>query len=288
MSELTCPYCNSKNCQKDYDLTWKDARFPKYSVASCSSCHVGFVLPLPTENELKSLYDSVEYHDEDRCAGNLWEMDESQLNAAINVESKFLTQFQEYIPPSGHVLDVGAGWGTLLKSFALQGYQTTGIEISEMACEFAQKKLKLDVFNLPIEKLNELPNAEYDLVTMRHVMEHFYDPKSVLQELHRRVSENGKIIITVPDYGSYDRKRYGKDWPAFGPYHLWYFTQPSLQRLLSDCGFDVIEFRIFLSDRIFHGQSGLQRGLRKVANRLGAKHFFSGRSISLIAKKSST
>lgn len=288
MSELTCPYCQSTSCQKDYDLTWKDARFSKYSVASCNSCQVGFVLPLPTEDELKALYDSVEYHDSDRCAGNLWEMDELQLDAIIEKESRFHVTHRKHLPPLGHVLDVGAGWGTLLKSFDLKGFQTSGIELSETACEFAQKKLNLNVFNLPIERLNELPQDRYDLVTMRHVMEHFYDPKSVLQELHGRMSDYGKILITVPDYGSYDRKQYGKKWPAFGPYHLWYFNQPSLQRLLNDSGFNVIDFKTFLSDRIFSGPSVLQRGLRKIANRLGAKHFFSGRAISLIAEKSST
>ena len=288
MPELICPYCESKNCQKDYDLTWKDARFSKYSVASCHSCHVGFVLPLPTEDELKALYDSVEYHDEDRCAGNLWDLDESQLDSVIAKESKFHTKHPKHLPRSGHVLDVGAGWGTLLKSFALKGYQTTGIEISETACEFARQKLNLNVFNLPIERLSELPKEEYDLVTMRHVMEHFYDPTSALKELHGRMSADGKIVITVPDYGSYDRKRYGEDWPAFGPYHLWYFNRPSLQLLLNNCGFNVIEFDTFLSSRIFDGPSVWQRGMRKVANKLGAKHFFSGRSISLIAEKSST
>ncbi len=283
MPELTCPYCSSRQCQTDYDLTWKDERFAQYSVASCRSCHVGFVRPLPTEVELNSLYNSVEYHDTDRRSGNFWEFDELQIQAAIDREAGFTKKYEKYLPQSGRVLDVGAGWGTLLKSFELKGFATTGIELSETACEFARNRLGLSVFNLPIEKLDELPNEKYDLVTMRHVLEHFYDPKSVLCQLRGRMNPNGKIIIVVPDYGSFDRRKYGPDWPAFGPYHLWYFTRPSLQRLLDDAGYRVIQFHTFLSDRILGGQSGFQKFAKKIANRLGASRIFSGRSIGLIA-----
>jgi SAM-dependent methyltransferase len=257
-------------------------------VASCKECQVGFVLPLPTESELKVLYDSLEYHDGDRGAGNFWEFDEPRIAAQIQKDSAFVRPYQQHVPPTGHVLDVGAGWGTLLKSFADRGFRTTGIEISTTACEFARTKLGLNVFNLPIERLDELPEEKYDLVTMRHVMEHFYDPGTVLQQLHQRMKPDARIIIVVPDYGSYDRKKYGPAWPAFGPYHLWYFTRPSLQRLLADSGFDVIHFHTFLSERILSRASSAHRLARRVVNRLGAKRLFSGRSIGLIARKNET
>ena len=283
--ELICPYCGSHDCHKDYDLTWKDARFAKYSVASCQACHVGFVLPLPTVDELKSLYDSIEYHDEDRGSGNLWEFDQAQLDAKIQSEQIFAAKYRDHLPANGHVLDVGAGWGTLLKSFSVKGYQTTGIELSETASEFAREKLQLNVFNLPIENLDQLPDEKYDLVTMRHVLEHFYDPATVLTDLRSRMKPGGKIIIEVPDYGSFDLKRYGTAWPAFGPYHLWYFSRKSLQRLLNDTGFEIIHFHLFFSERFFAGPSVFNRMVRKIFRTLGAKRFVSGRSIGLIARK---
>jgi len=254
-------------------------------VAYCLDCQIGFVLPLPSEDELKALYDSIEYHDGDRGSGNYWEFDEPKISAQIKKDATFTHPYRRHLPKNGHVLDVGAGWGTLLKSFADRGFQTTGIELSTTACKFAREKLKLNVFNLPIEQLNELPDETYDLVTMRHVLEHFYDPKSVLQQLHQRMSPDGKIMIAVPDYGSYDRKQYGEAWPAFGPYHLWYFSRNGLQRLCEDAGFEVIEFHTFLSARILAGKSPVQRFARRIVNRLGAKHLFSGRSIGLIARK---
>ncbi len=231
------------------------------------------------------LYDSIEYHDADRGAGNLWEFTNSKISEQVEKDAKFTIPFQRHLPKTGRVLDVGSGWGTLLKSFANRGFQTTGIELSKTACDFATNKLGLSVFNLPIECLNDLPDEAYDLVTMRHVLEHFFDPRSVLKTLHQRMNSDGKLIIAVPDYGSYDRKRYGEAWPAFGPYHLWYFTRLGLQRLCDDTGFEVIGCHTFLSDRIFRGSSRFSSFARRAVNRLGGKHLYSGRSISLVAKK---
>ena len=285
VKNITCPYCSSNKCQKDYDLTWKDERFPKYSVASCDGCSNGFVLPLPTEEELTELYNSMAYHDADRKAGNFWEFSEQQIAERIASDNCFIGKYARFLPFKGHVLDIGAGWGTLLKAFSNAGYETTGLELSTSCVTFANEKLGLNVFNMPIEKLSELPSGNFDIVTMKHVLEHFYDPKDVLQNLHQRMSESGRLIIEVPDYGSYDRRAYAEQWPAFGPYHLWYFTEPGLRRVLSDCGFEVIEFKTFLSERIFGGKSSIQKFARKVVNKLNAKKIFSGRSIGLIAKK---
>jgi SAM-dependent methyltransferase len=283
VSELTCPYCSSNQCQKDYDLTWKDDRFSEYSIWSCQSCDVGFVRPLPTVEELEMLYNSLQYHSEDRTTANYWDATAEEIQARIKEDGQIIKKYQRYVPSSGHVLDVGAGWGTLLKFFANQGYQTTGIELSQTTSKFAREKLNLNVFNLTIEKLGELPDEKYDLITMRHVLEHFYDPATVLNNLRDRMKPDGRIIIEVPDYGSFDRRSYGAAWPGFGPYHLWYFTKKSLQRLLADTGFEALHFHTFLSERVFGGTSSLERLGRKIVNRLGGKRFFSGRSIGLIA-----
>ena len=281
-----CRRCNSDRCNVDYRLKWKDVRFPNYSVVSCSRCDIGFVDPLPTPEILDQLYNSVEYHEKDRKAGNFWEWSESKVAAKIHQEAGFKSRYKKHIPGQGHVLDIGSGWGTLLKSFANDGYSATGIELSTTACQFAQERLGLKVLNIGVDDLAQLhSDEEYDLVTMRHVLEHFYDPVAVLKDVCEKISNGGRVVIEVPDYGSYDRKRYGEKWPAFGPYHLWYFNRTSLKKVLSDAGFRPVFFHTFLSELVFPGESVVPRIARKIAVRLGGNRVFSGRSIGVVAQK---
>ena len=286
MNDLSCPYCSSEHCKIEYDLTWKDERFSTYHVAHCRDCDVAFVLPLPTPDELDSLYNSIQYHESDRSTVNYTAATEDVIKARIAAEGKILQKYVPYVPSSGSVLDIGAGWGTLLKYFANQGFQTTGLELSKPTSEFARNRLGLDIHNIPVEKLDELPDQQFDLVVMRHTLEHFYDPSAVLQSLHSRLASEGKVIIEVPDYGSYDRRSFGTAWPAFGPYHLWYFTRQSLTRILGDNGFEPLLFHTFLSERVFGKKTLLHKIGRSLIRGAGGKKYFSGRSIGLIAQKS--
>ena len=285
MTKLTCPYCGSLDCRVDYDLVWKDDRFPKYQIASCAGCDIGFVLPLPTQEELDHLYNSLQYHSQDRSTINFSEADPSLVEERILKDGQILQKYVPYIPASGSVLDIGSGWGTLLKYFSNQGFETTGIELSVPTSSFAREQLGLEIYNLPVERISEIPLKSYNLITMRHVLEHFYHPQKVLLSLHDRLSKNGRIIIEVPDYGSYDRKSYGEDWPAFGPYHLWYFTRPSLSRVLEEAGFKILLFHTFMSDRIVSGKSSTHWLARKLISKFGGRKYLSGRSIGLIACK---
>ena len=285
MTEINCPYCKSSSCKVEYDLTWKDERFATYHVARCGDCDVGFVLPLPTPDELNELYNSLQYHEEDRSTINYAYASDEVINSRVNKEGRILRKYAPHFPPTGKVLDIGAGWGTLLKFFANKGYQTVGLELSTVTSKFASDRLGLDIHNLPVEQLDQVPGGPFDLITMRHTLEHFYDPSRVLQSVSQQLVDGGKVIIEVPDYGSYDRKKYGTSWPAFGPYHLWYFTKTSLNQILEDNGFEVLKFHQFMSETVLNGKSFPSRIGRSVLNRMGGANWFSGRSIGLIAQK---
>ena len=280
-----CPYCKSPSSKIEYDLTWKDDRFATYHVARCRDCDVGFVLPLPTPDELNVLYNSLEYQAGDRTTINYTEASEEVVNAGIAKERGFVAKYAPYVPSSGKILDIGAGWGTLLKSLSNKGYETVGLELSEVTARFAMDRLGLEIHTLPVEQLDQVPSGPFDLIIMRHTLEHFYDPNSVLQSVKQQLSEDGRLIIEVPDYGSYDRKTYGTSWPGFGPYHLWYFTKPSLKRILKDNGFEVLKFHQFLAKDVFNGRSLPSRVCRSVLKRFGGAKWFSGRSVGLIAQK---
>ncbi|PAY19334.1 hypothetical protein CKO51_12030 [Rhodopirellula sp. SM50] len=286
LEDSTCPYCGSERLRLDYSLPWGDERFSGYEIVSCRSCPFSFASPFPDPETLRRLYDSLEYQDTDRKGGNPTSLSPTELDALVARESAFYDKYSELFGSTGNVLDIGAGWGLLLKHFEHRGWDAHGIELSKVQAYFARQQLLLNVHQASVDELHLLELPQLDLVVMRHTLEHFSDPRRVLSMIGQRCNRESRLIIEVPDYHSYDRRAYGRSWPAFGPWHLWYFSQKSLTRLLADTGFRPLRFDRFLSDRVCANPASLTaRMMRKIINRVGGKHLFSGRSIGVIAEK---
>lgn len=99
------------------------------------------------------------------------------------------------LPKDAKILDVGCGSGTYAHFWKEQGYNVTGLDISEKSLEITRSKgvycVKGDVTKrLPFE------DNEFDLVYSDGLLEHFIDPKPVLEEIFR-VSRK-YIVTTVP------------------------------------------------------------------------------------------
>ncbi|HSZ72595.1 MAG TPA: hypothetical protein VK750_07950, partial [Cytophagaceae bacterium] len=92
----------------------------------------------------------------------------------------------------------------------------------------------------------------------------------------------GILYIRVPDHDSYDRKSYGKSWPAYAQYHISNFSEKSLSLLYEQNGVDVLEIKKFFSDRI-------NKTLTKLIQKSPLRHYLvnklSGRTITIIGKK---
>ena len=125
------------------------------------------------------------------------------------------------------ILDVGAGTGDFLKVCKNNNWKVLGIEPSLDARKIAEKKgihLK--------ENLLAVSNQKFDVITLWHVLEHVEDLKDTIKKLNSLLKPEGRIVIAVPNYKSYDAKFYKEHWAAFDvPRHLWHFSQTSIQKL---------------------------------------------------------
>ena len=73
------------------------------------------------------------------------------------------------------------------------------------------------------------------MITLWHVLEHVENLQEYISELENLLSENGRLIIAVPNYKSNDAKYYKEHWAAFDvPRHLWHFSQTSISKLFSE------------------------------------------------------
>ncbi len=143
------------------------------------------------------------------------------------------------IPYSGEgkILDIGCGNGRYLTTMKKQGWQTYGIEINPKASKYAREELHLDV------NTGDLLNCKYqdkffDVITMRHSLEHLYEPILTLKEVKRILKDDGLLVIAVPNIDSFAAKVFKEYWHQLEvPIHLIAFTPDSITKMLGSAEF---------------------------------------------------
>lgn len=156
------------------------------------------------------------------------------------------------------VLDVGCGSGLLGKSLKDKGVQTViGIELNKKAAGIASNRLD-EVLIGDIEKVSLLQfgDAFFDCIIYADILEHLVDPWSVLSKHREFLSDDGFIIISIPNirhihtFWNLLRGNWTYvDRGIFDRTHLRFFTLRSIIESLNNAGYDVItinrDYRIF-------------------------------------------
>jgi SAM-dependent methyltransferase len=161
------------------------------------------------------------------------------------------------------VLDFGCGDGAFIEAASAAGLKATGVE---MRPEHARSK------GLTVVERVEDAVGPFDLITLWHSLEHVRSPRELVERLLPRLSEDGLLVVAVPNAESVQARVFGPSWFHLDvPRHLFHFTPRALQRLLQSCGLVVvrrwdIEVELDLfgwgSERPQPGNSYSQRALR--------------------------
>jgi SAM-dependent methyltransferase len=89
--------------------------------------------------------------------------------------------------------------------------------------------------------LTPLGEAEYDVVTLRHVLEHIDQPGLALARIHAALAPGGVLLISTPNTRSLACKRGREYWFHLdAPRHLHLFNEENLAQLLEHSGFTVV------------------------------------------------
>jgi 2-polyprenyl-3-methyl-5-hydroxy-6-metoxy-1,4-benzoquinol methylase len=139
------------------------------------------------------------------------------------------------------ILDFGCGNGKFLELSKEQSNskQTIGIELDKEAVK-CLKDVGLECY----ESTEELPEVNFDLVFMFHVIEHLSEPEMVLESLFRHVAKNGRIIIETPNADDallsiYNCEKFA-DFTYWSP-HIYLYNEDTLTKMLENAGFTIIE-----------------------------------------------
>lgn len=151
------------------------------------------------------------------------------LKRKLHLINKCLLHQNSITRPEKNILDIGAGTGDFLKVCKNDSWNVFGIEPDIGARNIASKK----GINLQ-ENLSKLENKKFEIITLWHVLEHVENLEEYISTLNNLLSKNGRLIIAVPNFKSYDANYYKQFWAAFDvPRHLWHFSQTSISKLFS-------------------------------------------------------
>jgi ubiquinone/menaquinone biosynthesis C-methylase UbiE len=242
-----CPICSSSNLLKKLDCTDHSTSKKKFIIVSCETCDFTFTNPRPKDNALGEYYKSDMYISHTNNTRGLFNwMYQTVRKYAIGRKLNLLKKTSK---KKNH-LDIGCGTGEFLNACKNAGYNTTGIEPSELAREQAINNFKLLVSE--DTNLGQFEENQFDSISMWHVLEHVPSLNKTIEEFNRILSNNGKVIIAVPNHKSWDSQHYKEFWAGWDvPIHLWHFSKLSIEKLFLKYNFKLIEKKPMLFDSFY-------------------------------------
>lgn len=226
--EMECPYCHSRKTFEYYTAQLptilsacarelaEQTPVEDIKASFCSECGLGFqTTKLPSLSEIYANYLYIS-----PCSG---------IGTSKYVD--IIKDIEEFIGKDESVLEIGCSEGYLLYQLKEKGYENlSGIEPSHKA-KFAQDELKLNVFHGFFSDKFYMEN-KIDVVIMMHVWEHLEAPFDTIKHIKDILSNNGKLIIEVPNFNGYCHQ------------HLFYYSEPFFRRLCFEFGFKILKLYV--------------------------------------------
>lgn len=200
--------------------------------------------PRPDSEQLSQFYQSEKYISHTDSRKTFFDKVYHWVkNYMLNKKLDWISEHKK----EGTILDLGAGTGGFLARAKDRNWEIYGVEPSEAARELALKK----GISLFVETKG-YQSKSFDVITLWHVLEHVPDLEEQIMELKRLLKDEGLLVIAVPNFKSYDAKKYGENWAAYDvPRHLWHFSRTAVQKIFGRYGFQIIGMKPLIFDAFY-------------------------------------
>ena len=235
-----CALCGSDRVSPlPYTIVYKGGTV---RIFRCRSCKLGFLRPMPSPEEIVGFY-TEEYFDHDYHCGvskGTYADEAQHMRSAMRSRLTDISRFKK----SGRYLEIGCAGGAALAEARDFGFDTVGVELSVAMAEWGRRELGLDIRNGTLRD-QKFPEGLFDAVFMGDVIEHLREPENELTELRRVIRPGGILVVEYPmelnHLAARARIALGREkTQARNPYHLYFYTPGSLNRLFEKCGFKPV------------------------------------------------
>jgi len=201
-------------------------------IVQCKHCGLVYTDPRPRRDAIKRNYEIVEdpLYLQERSAREL-------------TFEKHLHSFEKFTGPAQgrRLLDVGAYLGVFVEIANNHGWDAWGLEPSFWASNYARER-GLNMTQGTLEEANFL-SSSFDAITMWDVIEHLGDPLSEMRHVQHILKPGGWIAVHTMDVESRFAKLMGSRWPWLMEMHVYFFSRPTLTKMLEAAGFQVVTVR---------------------------------------------
>ena len=259
-----CPVCRSNHISHALDV--KDFTVSKevFPVWHCNNCSCRFTQDIPDAGSIGRYYQSDAYiSHSDTKEGFINKVYHSVRNYTLKAKRRLVEK--ESGKKKAFLLDVGAGTGAFANEMHNNGWKVIGLEPDKTAKENSLKNYSLQLGEM--SAIFSFKHEMFDVITMWHVLEHVHQLHEYIDAFQNILKKDGTLFIAVPNYTSYDAKKYDEFWAAYDvPRHLYHFSPKALNALVKQHGFIVADYKpmwfdsfyvSMLSEQYEHGKQNL-------------------------------
>lgn len=232
---LACPGCGAETIvvlqaadKHQIFLTSANEMFVLTGVCGCEKCGLAFLNPRMGQQKVFEYYAKQSRLPRETIEAR------SPFMVLMDIQIDEITKCKTF-EPGMRVLEVGCAEGFFLHRLEERlgvRLDLYGVELSEKYLEQAKKLLpKATILETPLEQ-TEFAEVKFDLIVLRHVLEHLGSPIACLQKIRSILAPKGLVYIEVPDSS--------KTSPSVSRFyhheHLLYFTTEVLRSYLGSAG----------------------------------------------------
>ena len=215
----------------------------QFAVVRCGECGLVRLDPHPAPEELRGYYPDNYWFSPDESAAS--RLEEAWRRLVLRDHVQFVSQALRASRARGPLLDIGCGGGLFLGMMRERGFRVVGLDFSREAAAIAWRRQLAPAICGDVENAPLRPGS-FGAITMFHVMEHLYDPRAYLAIAHDLLSEDGRLIVQVPNAASWQFRLFGRAWNGVDvPRHLFDFRDRDIEQLIMQAGFAVVRRKYF-------------------------------------------
>jgi len=211
----------------------------------CRTCDSTFTWPVNSPVELEKFYTAV-------FEGGVGQILRENGAAKLKMAQVLFSEVKQWLPTGGTTLDIGAGLGewlellhTAVRFDAYYGseYSKSMVQTLQMRCPWAKI-----VLSSAEEIEYVLKDKKFKLITLIAVIEHLYNPQTVLKYISENLEIGGRTVIVYPRVDSLISRIMGRHWHLFSPVtHLTLYSKKGLIASMARVG-----LRLVASRRLLH------------------------------------